>query len=107
MCKLWLFRIILTAHYFPQLRYRQSKLCPGKCVCLFVFRATSRMGDETLLWIHRLLDLLHYTTMVRTLQLALYILYTNYLNPIILAFIHCVYAMVRQQLGNTDLTHSV
>ena len=73
MSKLWLLRIILTAHYFPQLRYRQSKLCPGKSVCLFVFRATSRMGDETLLWIDRLLDILLYH-MVRTLQLALYIL---------------------------------
>ena len=35
------------------------------------------MGDETLLWIDRLREILHYNTMVRTLQLALYILYTQ------------------------------
>ena len=38
-------------------QYRQSKC---NYVCLLVFRATSRMGDETLLWIDRLLEILHY-----------------------------------------------
>ena len=69
------------------------------------------MGDKTLLWIDPLLDILHYITIVHTLQLALYILRMyvriHKLSPIILAFVHCVCTMVRQQLGNTDLKHCV
>ena len=41
--------------------------------CLYSERHLAWGTYKTLLWIDRLLDLLHYITMVRTLQLALHI----------------------------------